>query len=98
MTWTQRAICHWTLDPADRDAVLTNAALKKDVPDYRLIIEIACIGSPEELLAVRRAYRHRYKHSIEEDVASYTTGDIRKVCVKSQDTNSIHKLIKTNVK
>ncbi|XP_050274582.1 annexin D8 [Quercus robur] len=75
----ERAICHWTLDPADRDAVLTNAALKKDVPDYRLIIEIACIGSPEELLAVRRAYRHRYKHSIEEDVAAYTTGDIRKV-------------------
>ncbi|XP_040993365.1 annexin D8 [Juglans microcarpa x Juglans regia] len=77
----ERAICNWTLDPADRDAVLTNAALQKAVPDYRAIIEIACISSPEELLAVRRAYRCRYKRSLEEDVASHTLGHIRKLLV-----------------
>lgn len=77
---SQRAICHWTLDPADRDAVLANNALKASTPDYRVIIEIACVRSAEDLLAVKRAYRFRFKHSLEEDVASCTTGDIRKVC------------------
>ncbi|CAK7330571.1 unnamed protein product [Dovyalis caffra] len=77
----ERAICHWTLEPADRDAVLVNAALKKAKPDYRVIVETACVASPENLLAVKRAYRFRYKHSLEEDVAFHTKGDIRKVLV-----------------
>ncbi|CAK9327977.1 unnamed protein product [Citrullus colocynthis] len=75
----ERAICHWTLDPADRDAVLANNALKASTLDYRIIIEIACVRSAEDLLAVKRAYRFRFKHSLEEDVASCTTGDIRKL-------------------
>ncbi|XP_038880580.1 annexin D8 [Benincasa hispida] len=77
----ERAICHWTLDPADRDAVLANNALKASTPDYRVIIEIACVRSAEDLLAVKRAYRFRFKHSLEEDVAFCTTGDIRKLLV-----------------
>lgn len=66
------------LEPADRDAVLANVAIRETVPDYRVIVEIACIRSPEELLGVKRAYQNRYKHSLEEDLASYTAGDIRK--------------------
>ncbi|KAM7278102.1 hypothetical protein ACFE04_005236 [Oxalis oulophora] len=77
----ERAICLWTLDPPDRDAVLANAALQKVPVDYKVIAEIASIGSPEDLLAVKRAYRFRYKRSLEEDVASYTTGEIRKLLV-----------------
>lgn len=69
----------WILDPADRDAVLANVAIKKSTDVYNVIIEISCIHSPEELLAVRRAYQLRYKHSVEEDLAAHTTGDIRKV-------------------
>lgn len=69
----------WTLDPADRDAVLANVAIKKPEIDYNVIIEIACVHCPEELLAVRRAYQLRYKRSLEEDLAQHTTGDIRKV-------------------
>lgn len=71
----------WILEPADRDAVLANVAIKKACPDYHVIIEIACVHSPEELLAVRRAYQLRYKLSLEEDVAAHTTGDLRKVCI-----------------
>lgn len=52
-------------------------ALETRVPDFRVILEIACVSSPEELLAIKRAYRFRYKHSLEEDVASHTNGDIR---------------------
>lgn len=76
----QRAICHWTMDPAERDATLIREALKKPKPDYKLLIEIACTRTSEELLVVKRSYQLLYKHCLEEDVASQTTGDIRKVC------------------
>uniref|UniRef100_A0A2P2NYB1 Annexin n=1 Tax=Rhizophora mucronata TaxID=61149 RepID=A0A2P2NYB1_RHIMU len=76
----EKAVYRWTLDPEDRDAVLANVALKR-YRDFHAIIEIACIHSPEELLAVRRAYHARYKCSLEEDVAAHTTGDVRKLLV-----------------
>ncbi|XVF04823.1 hypothetical protein REPUB_Repub05bG0118500 [Reevesia pubescens] len=77
----ERAVSLWTLDPADRDALLANEALQKAVPDYRVIVEIACVRSPEDLLAVKRAYKFRYKRSLEEDLASSTSGDIRTLLV-----------------
>ncbi|KAE8717844.1 Annexin D6 [Hibiscus syriacus] len=73
----ERAMYRWILDPADRDAVLANVAIKKLTPDHHVIVEIACTRSPEELLAVRRAYHNRYKHSLEEHVAAHTKGDTR---------------------
>lgn len=79
----QRAVCHWILDPADRDAVFANLALKKATPDHRVIIELACLKSPEELLGIRRAYKFRYRRSLEEDVAAHTSGDVRKVTSQS---------------
>jgi len=78
----EKAVYRWILDPADRDAVLANIAIRKHGnPDYHVVLEIACIRSPEELLAVRRAYQARYKHSLEEDIAAHTTGDIRQLLV-----------------
>ncbi|KAM7267329.1 hypothetical protein ACFE04_009495 [Oxalis oulophora] len=78
----EKAVYRWVLDPYDRDAVLAHVALKKSEPlDYHVIIEIACILNPEELLAVRRAYQARYKHSLEEDLAAHTSGDVRKLLV-----------------
>ncbi|MBA0664998.1 hypothetical protein Goklo_004925 [Gossypium klotzschianum] len=74
----EKAVYRWILDPADRDAVLANVAIKKLSPDHHVIVEISCTRSPEELLAVRRAYQARYKHSLEEDVAAHTKGDTRK--------------------
>ncbi|XP_057976604.1 annexin-like protein RJ4 [Malania oleifera] len=76
----EKAMYRWILDPAERDAVLANVAITKSV-DYHVIVEIACVYCPEELLAVRRAYQSRYKRSLEEDVASHTTGAIRKLLV-----------------
>ncbi|XP_043690691.1 annexin-like protein RJ4 [Telopea speciosissima] len=75
----EKAIYRWILDPADRDAVLANVALKNAKPNYRVIVEISCVHSPNELLEVKRAYHSRYKHSLEEDVASHTKGDLRKL-------------------
>uniref|UniRef100_A0A2K2BRA2 Uncharacterized protein n=1 Tax=Populus trichocarpa TaxID=3694 RepID=A0A2K2BRA2_POPTR len=62
------------------DAVLANVAIRKS-GDCHVIVEIACVLSPEELLAVKRACKARYKHSLEEDLAAHTTGDIRKLLV-----------------
>ncbi|KAG8391137.1 hypothetical protein BUALT_Bualt01G0156600 [Buddleja alternifolia] len=76
----EKAVYRWILDPEDRDAVLLNVAMKQTPIDYRVIVEISCISSPEELLAIKRAYQIRYKHSLEEDLAQHTTGDIRKAC------------------
>ncbi|KAJ9699177.1 hypothetical protein PVL29_007997 [Vitis rotundifolia] len=77
----ERAVCHWILDPVERDAVLANEALKKARPDYRVILETAYMKSPEELLAVKRTYQFLYKRSLEEDVASHTTGDMRRLLI-----------------
>ncbi|RDX98794.1 hypothetical protein CR513_18242 [Mucuna pruriens] len=63
----EKAVYRWILEPADRDAVLANVAIKSG-KNYNVIVEIATILSPEELLAVRRAYLNRYKHSLEEDL------------------------------
>lgn len=68
------------LDPEDRDAVLANIALRKPKEDFAVLVELSCIYSPEELLGVRRAYQHRYKRSLEEDVAANTHDDLRTVC------------------
>ena len=72
----QKSVYRWLLEPADRDAVLANVAIKNG-KNYNVIVEIATILSPEELLAVRRAYLNRYKHSLEEDVAAHTSGHLR---------------------
>ncbi|KAK7283918.1 hypothetical protein RIF29_13667 [Crotalaria pallida] len=76
----ERAVYRWMLEPADRDAVLANVALKSG-KNYHIIVEISSVLSPEELLAVRRAYLNRYKRSLEEDVASHTSGHLRQLLV-----------------
>ncbi|KAI5410775.1 hypothetical protein KIW84_056064 [Lathyrus oleraceus] len=77
----ERAVYRWILEPADRDAVLINVAIKHGGKDYHVVAEIASVLSAEELLAVRRAYRNRYKRSIEEDVSANTTGHLRQLLV-----------------
>ncbi|TKY68250.1 Annexin protein RJ4 [Spatholobus suberectus] len=73
----ERAAFRWTLEPAERYAVLANVAINFFNKDYHVIVDIACVLHPEELLGMRRAYHNRYKHSLEEDVAAHTTGHLR---------------------
>jgi len=86
-------VYRWILEPADRDAVLANVAIKSG-KNYNVIVEIATINSPEELLAVRRAYLHRYKHSLEEDLAAHTTGPLRQASSCALSTCLIHSVLK----
>lgn len=78
MVVVQRAVYRWMFDPLEREAIIANVAVKASKIDYRVIVETACINSPGELLAVKQAYQARYKRSLEEDVASHTSGDLRK--------------------
>ncbi|RLM65285.1 hypothetical protein C2845_PM16G01810 [Panicum miliaceum] len=73
----ERAMCHWILDPDERQAVMANAAMKCIQEEYPVIIEIAGTNSPAELIAVKKAYHVLYKCSLEEDVAACTTGNLR---------------------
>ncbi|KAJ6790745.1 annexin-like protein RJ4 [Iris pallida] len=75
----ERAVYRWIFDPVERQAILANIAARDG--DYRVVIELSCVNSANELLAVKQAYHARYKHSLEEDVASQTTGDFRKLLV-----------------
>ncbi|XP_023541714.1 annexin-like protein RJ4 [Cucurbita pepo subsp. pepo] len=77
----ERAVYRWMLDPEDRDAVLAHIAIRKPKEDFAVLVELSCIYSPEELLGVRRAYQHRYKRSLEEDVAASTNDDLRTLLV-----------------
>ncbi|PWA67005.1 annexin-like protein RJ4 [Artemisia annua] len=77
----EKAVYRWNLDPADRDAVLANVALRNGNRDHKVIIELAFTLSPEELFAVKCAYQCRYKRSLEEDIASHTSGELRKLLV-----------------
>jgi len=77
----QRLVHLWALDSAERDAFLANEAAKKWSSSNRVLVEISCARSSEQLLAARRAYHVLYKKSLEEDVAHRTTGDFRKVLI-----------------
>ncbi|KAL8514218.1 hypothetical protein ACS0TY_013371 [Phlomoides rotata] len=78
----EKAVYRWILEPDDRDAVLLHVAItKKPLPDYQVIVEIACVSSAEELLGIKRAYQNRYKHSLEEYLAQHSSGDMRKLLV-----------------
>ena len=69
----------WTLDPAERDAVLANEAARKWQPANRVLVEIACTRTSAQVFAARQAYHERFKRSLEEDIAAHVTGDFRKV-------------------
>ncbi|KAI4323526.1 hypothetical protein L6164_023123 [Bauhinia variegata] len=77
----ERAVYRLMLEPTDRDAVLANVAIRNIKTDYNVVVEFACVSSPEELLILRRAYHNRYKRSMEEDVAANTTGHLRQLLV-----------------
>ncbi|KAG6534855.1 hypothetical protein ZIOFF_008761 [Zingiber officinale] len=73
-----KAVYRWNFEPVEREAVMAYIALKK-IFNPRVIIEIACVNSPNELLAVKKAYQAKYRCSLEEDVAAHTDGDLRKL-------------------
>lgn len=78
----EKALLLWSLDPPERDALLAYESIKKWSPNNRSLLEISSARSSTELWSVRQAYHIRYKKSLEEDVASHTHGDFRKLLVQ----------------
>ncbi|WOK96808.1 annexin-like protein RJ4 [Canna indica] len=76
----ERAVYRWLFEPIEREAMMANLALTKNL-NYQVIVETACVNSPNELLIVKQAYHAKYRHSLEEDVAAHTGGDLRKLLV-----------------
>jgi hypothetical protein len=74
----ERIVLLWTLDPADRDALLANESTKK-ASRHQVILEIACTRTPKQLFYVKEAYHAKYKKSLEEDVAQHTSENFRKL-------------------
>jgi hypothetical protein len=48
----------WILEPAEREALLANIALKNANMNYHVIVEISCVSSPDELFFVKCAYHN----------------------------------------
>ncbi|KAL5191097.1 Annexin-like protein RJ4 [Glycine soja] len=48
----ERAMYRWILEPAEREALLANIAIKSADKNYQVIVEISCVLSPEELFAL----------------------------------------------
>lgn len=89
----RNAVMLWTSDPPERDAKLANEALKakkKGINHLQVIVEIACASPPDHLMAVRQAYCSLFQCSLEEDIASSVSPQLRKVLealVSSYRTN-----------
>ncbi|KAI3969477.1 hypothetical protein MKX01_020038 [Papaver californicum] len=77
----ERIVLLWTLDPAERDAVLLNQPTKRWTYCSQVILEIACTRSSHAVLSTKQAYHARFKKSLEEDGASLITGDFHKLLV-----------------
>lgn len=75
----ERAVLLWTLDPAERDALLAYESTRRFTSNLWVIVEIACTRSAHELFLVRQAYHARHKRSLEEDIAYHATGDFRRL-------------------
>ncbi|XP_039156505.1 annexin D2 isoform X2 [Eucalyptus grandis] len=93
----ERSVLLWTLDPAERDAFLSNEATKRLTSSNWVLMEIACTRSSMELFMVRQAYHARYKKSLEEDIAYHTTGDFRKD-LKADPNDEFLKLLRSAIK
>ncbi|AQK90401.1 Annexin D8 [Zea mays] len=74
----ERAVYHWMLGPAERQAAMAHAATECVQERYAVVVEIACAtNSSAELVSVKQAYHVLYRRSLEEDVAARATGNLR---------------------
>ncbi|MCO5581912.1 hypothetical protein L7F22_035801 [Adiantum nelumboides] len=75
----ERAVLLWMEDAADRDAIIIRDALEgwgtKDIA----LIEMICTRTKSQLQAIRQAYNTRFYRSLDEDIASDTSGDYKKL-------------------
>ncbi|MCO5552273.1 hypothetical protein L7F22_005785 [Adiantum nelumboides] len=74
----ERAVLLWMEDAADRDAIIIRDALKGWGTKDLSLIEMICTRTGSQLQAIRRAYNTRFYRSLDDDIASDTSGDYKK--------------------
>ncbi|MCO5587366.1 hypothetical protein L7F22_041315 [Adiantum nelumboides] len=75
----ERAVLLWMEDAADRDAIIIRDALKGWGTKDLALIEIICTRTGSQLQAIRHAYNTRFYRSLDDDIASDTSGDYKKL-------------------
>lgn len=73
----ERAVLLWMEDAADRDAVILRDALKGWGTNDRALIEVICTRTSTQLQAIRQAFNNRYRRSLDDAIASDTSGDYK---------------------
>eukprot|EP00250_Pteridium_aquilinum_P005737 c15791_g1_i2 orf=407-1255(+) len=75
----EKAAVLWMCDPAERNAIILSDALKSLNKDVVALTEVLYLQTPSQLLDVRRAYTSTFNRSLEEDIATKTSGDEKKL-------------------
>ena len=73
----------WMNEGTERDAIFVHKALKKgktEVNKLQVLVELACVSSPNHLMGVRQIYCTLFQCSLEEDITSnISTPSLQKV-------------------
>ncbi|GJN33816.1 hypothetical protein PR202_gb22441 [Eleusine coracana subsp. coracana] len=66
----------WTLEPADRDAIIAQEAVDggMTVAGYRVLIEVFTRRKQNQLFFTKQAYQARFRRNLEQDMALKTNG------------------------
>lgn len=75
----ERAAVLWMEGAAERDAVIIRDALKGWGTKDLALIELICTRTGSQLQTIRQAYNIRFRHSLDEDISSDTSGDYRRL-------------------
>eukprot|EP00250_Pteridium_aquilinum_P016456 c23111_g1_i1 orf=346-1299(-) len=75
----ERAMLLWMEDAAERDAIIIRDAIVGWGTKDLALIELICTRTGSQLQAIRQAYNTRFQRSLDDDIASDTTGDYRKL-------------------
>ncbi|KAI5056459.1 hypothetical protein GOP47_0028277 [Adiantum capillus-veneris] len=75
----ERTVLLWMEDAADRDAIIIRDALKGWGTKDLALIEMICTRTGSQLQVIRQAYNTRFHRSLDEDIASDTSGDYKKL-------------------
>lgn len=75
----ERAVLLWMEDAPERDAIIIRDALKGWGTKDLALIELICTRTGSQLQAIRHAYNTRFQRSLDDDIASDTSGDYKKL-------------------
>ncbi|GLT96879.1 hypothetical protein SLE2022_144720 [Rubroshorea leprosula] len=83
----KKAVILWMQDPAERDANIVRHALKGTVPDHKAATEVICSRNSSQIRQLKQNYFSSFGTSLEDDIDSQTSGDLRKLLLTFLNTS-----------